>query len=43
MKINENIASCCGELRSMYGTVVSCLRMKWKTQYSLITPLENIH
>ena len=21
MKINENIASCCGELRSMYGTV----------------------
>jgi len=43
MKINENIASCCGELRSMYGTAVSCLRMKWKTQYSLITPLENIH
>ena len=55
MKINGTIVSCAGnfalrarckwrgELRSMYGTVVSCLRMKWKTQYSLITSLENIH
>ena len=31
------VASGAGKLRSMYGTGVSCLRMKWKTQYSLIT------